>query len=92
MHYKVEYLKVVFKDDTPALDANVFKRLKDAIEAKLETSPNVFGKPLQLSLKGYRSLRVGDYRIVFRIEPRIVLVVAMRHRRDVYIVARKRLG
>ena len=51
------------------------------------------GKPLLLTLKGLRSLRTGDYRIVYRvIESRVeILVVAVGHRRDVYARVRKLL-
>ena len=51
------------------------------------------GKPLQLTLKGLRSWRTGDYRIVYRlIESRIeILVVAVGHRRDVYDRLKKML-
>ena len=44
-----------------------------------------FGKPLRYSLKGARSLRAGDYRVVFAIErDDVVLIVKIGHRRDVY--------
>ncbi len=45
-----------------------------------------FGKPLQYSLKGLRRLRVGDYRMIFKIEEddKIVFVVKIGHRREVY--------
>ena len=51
------------------------------------------GKPLLLTLRGLRSLRTGDYRIVYRvIESRVeILVVAVGHRRDVYARVRKLL-
>lgn len=45
-----------------------------------------FGKPLQYSLKGLRRLRVEDYRIIYQIniETKIVLVVKIGHRKEVY--------
>lgn len=51
------------------------------------------GKPLQLTLKGLRSWRTGDYRIVYRlIDSRIeILVVAVGHRREVYDRLKKML-
>jgi len=59
---------------------------------KLRAEPER-GKSLQLALKGLRSWRTGDYRIVYRvIESRIeILVVAVGHRRDVYERLKKML-
>lgn len=91
MRYRFEYLSVVFRDDIPKLDAAVYGDSKTAIEMKLRETPRIYGKPLRQSLKGYRSLRVGDYRIVYRIEREVVLIVALRHRRDVYRVASLRV-
>ncbi|MES2504791.1 MAG: type II toxin-antitoxin system RelE/ParE family toxin [Myxococcota bacterium] len=44
------------------------------------------GKPLRYSLKGHRRLRVGDYRVVYRIEPQnqTVVIIAIKHRKDIY--------
>lgn len=48
--------------------------------------PRRFGKPLLGDLKGLWRYRVGDHRIVARIEDErlIVLVVTVGHRREVY--------
>lgn len=44
-----------------------------------------FGKPLRYSLKGARRLRVGDYRVIYTIEPSdVILIVKIGHRREVY--------
>lgn len=62
------------------LDPQVQRRLKAALE-ELANDPER-GKPLQLTLRGLRSWRTGDYRIVAdRIE---ILVLAVGHRREVY--------
>jgi addiction module RelE/StbE family toxin len=60
--------------------------IKCAIEARLMVDPIRFGKPLRYSLKDHRRLRVSDYRIVYRIEPEIktVVMVAIKHRKDMY--------
>jgi mRNA interferase RelE/StbE len=48
--------------------------------------PRRFGKPLVGDLKGLWRYRVGDYRIVARIEEDrfVVLVLTVGHRREVY--------
>ena len=73
------------------LDPAVRRRLLAALE-RLRGDPER-GKPLLLTLKGLRSLRTGDYRIVYRvIASRVeILVVAIGHRRDVYARVRKML-
>jgi mRNA interferase RelE/StbE len=84
--YPIEYLDIVVKKDIPALSSSIKTTIKKAIESRLTTNPILFGKPLRHSLKGHRRLRVGDYRIIYRIEnPKLkVLIIAIKHRRDVY--------
>lgn len=72
------------KNDIQKLGTSEKLQIQKAIEQKLVTSPEVFGKPLRKSLKGYRKLRVGDYRIVFRIEELCVKIFAIQHRSVVY--------
>jgi mRNA interferase RelE/StbE len=59
-------------------------RMKNAIEKKLAMRPDIFGKPLRQSLTGARSLRVGDYRIVYRISGTVVDILLFGHRSTVY--------
>lgn len=48
--------------------------------------PRRVGKPLRLELEGLWSARRGPYRVIYRIddEERVVTVVAVGHRADVY--------
>ena len=49
-------------------------------------NPRQFGKPLRMNLAGLWRYRVGDYRLICRIEENrlVVLVVKVGHRREVY--------
>ena len=73
------------------LDPELRRRVRAAL-ATLREDPER-GKPLQMSLKGLRSWRTGDFRIVYRLDRgRIqVLVIAIGHRRDVYSRLRDRV-
>lgn len=84
--YRIEYLTSVVKEDIPLLPKKFKTAIKNAIEERLVTDPVGFGKPLRYSLKGHRRLRVGDYRVVYRIDSkkRIVLIIAIKHRKYVY--------
>mgnify|MGYP001590180887 CR=1 FL=1 len=82
--YIVEYLEKVVKKEIPNLPSGIRERVQVAISTKLTVNPVEFGKPLQYELKGYRRLRIGDYRVVYRIEGNTVLVVAIKHRKEIY--------
>ena len=88
MKFAVVYAEAVVRNDIPKLSSPVKKRIKAAIEAKLMVSPDVYGKPLRRSLRGYRSLRVGDYRVIYRIESDkwIIKVYVIKHRSVAYKV------
>lgn len=79
------------KEDIPQLPETDKTRVRKAIEEKLRVSPEVFGKPLRQSLKGYRKLRVDDYRIIFRIEGDMVKIFYNAHRSVVYQKVEKRV-
>ncbi len=76
----------VITRDIPSLDHAMRKRIREAIEQKLAADPIHFGKPLRYSLVGQRSLRVGDWRVVYALNhtAHSVQITAIRHRRDVY--------
>jgi addiction module RelE/StbE family toxin len=58
--------------------------IRKMIGDKLTVNPRAFGKPLSGSLKGHYSLRIGDYRVIYRVNDGVVTVVAIGHRKDIY--------
>jgi mRNA interferase RelE/StbE len=88
--YKISYHYKV-ADDVAAIGGGDKKRIKKIIETKLTEQPLLFGKPLQYSLKGLRSLRVGDYRVIFTIEEKEIFIVLIAHRREVYAEVKRRI-
>lgn len=88
--YRVVYHHHVVAKDIPKLSGREKKRIQAAIQQRLTTQPDLYGKPLRRSLKGYRKLRVGDYRVVFRVDKRVVKVLVIQHRSSVYDVANRR--
>lgn len=91
LSYTLVYQREVVDEDIPAIPPGLRPRLARAIESRLSTHPEQCGKPLRGTLSGYWKLRVGDFRVVFRISGREVLIHAIRNRRDVYSDILKRL-
>jgi mRNA interferase RelE/StbE len=89
--YKITYADKVFKDDLPNILEPWKSEIRIAIETKLATRPELYSRPLRRSLKGYRKLRVGGYRVIFRIENKKVKIFVIQHRSTVYITAPDRL-
>lgn len=71
-------------DDFKQLDKSTQNKIIRTIETKLTTDPYHFGKPLQHSLKGGRSLRIGDYRVLYAIRGKEVRIFSIFHRRENY--------
>ena len=90
MSWTVSYTKSAAKA-IRSLDPQVQSKVLAAIK-KLTEEPSR-GKPLQLTLRGLRSWRTGDWRIVYRAtqEKLEILVIAVGHRRDVYDRLHERL-
>lgn len=91
VNFEIAYHPDVVKIDIPKLSNLDKNRIKKAVENKLAISPEIFGKPLRLSLKGHRKLRVGDYRVIYRIEGKKVKIFYIGHRSIVYKKADKRI-
>lgn len=89
--YEICYDKRVM-EDLSRVDDSVKKKIRKAIEQKLTSQPEIFGKPLRQSLVGFRVLRVGDYRIVFVIKGREVFVLLIGSRQYVYKEAQRHLA
>ena len=78
--YRVLYHPAVKRVDIKKLVRASKQQVKSAIEQKLTTNPATFGIPLRGTLKEYWKLRVGQYRIVYRIERKEVYVLVIAHR------------
>ena len=89
MGFTVSYHPSVKEKDLPKLDSIIKTRIKKAIETKLMTAPEQYGAPLRRTLKGYWKLRVGDYRVVFKIKGNEIVILAILHRKDVYDIVSK---
>jgi mRNA interferase RelE/StbE len=81
--YIIKYLESVVREDIPKL-GSAKSRIKKAIEEKLTRNPVEFGKPLRYSLQGCRRLRIGDFRVIYKIEGETVLVTKIGHRKEIY--------
>jgi len=89
--FELRYHPDVKAIDIPLLDAKLRNRIKRAIETRLTTAPHQYGVPLRKTLHGYWKLRVGDYRVVFKIAGEEVWIFGVIHRKRVYEEIIKRL-
>ena len=87
MAWKIEFDSDVEKD-LKKLGHTAQKRIIKFLKEKIMTSddPRNYGKTLTGDLAGLWRYRVGDYRILAKIEDHhfVVLVVHIGHRRNVY--------
>ena len=86
MKYKVEYLPSVVKK-LQKLDKYTQRILLEWIEKNLVDceNPRIHGKALTANRVDQWRYRVGDYRIIAKIEDDklVILVIAIGHRRDI---------
>lgn len=90
MPFLLRYHPAVRDEDLPRIDRRTKDKIRKAIEARLQTAPHEYGKPLRKSLKGYWKLRVGDYRVVFKVVESEVWILGIQHRKTVYMAASER--
>lgn len=83
MNFRAGFLPLGAKDFR-GLEAVLKPRIVKALDA-IQVDP-LSGKPLQGAYHGLRSYRVGDYRIVYRMDSssKTVLIHRIGHRRDIY--------
>lgn len=81
---KIKYHPKVKIKDIPRLRSNIAVRIENAIRNRLMVNPVKYGFYLRGSLRGYRKLRVGDWRIIYRIVDKEIRIIAIVNRKDVY--------
>jgi mRNA interferase RelE/StbE len=90
MAYRLIYHKDVKNADLPKIDNKNKAMIKRAIEERLATQPEKYGSPLRRTLKGYWKLRVGDYRVIFKISGYDIFILGIMNRKGVYSQINKR--
>lgn len=63
-------------------DEAVMDRVKKEFKVLLKDS--TLGKPVRYSLKGFRSIRIGKYRLIYALEGDVVKFYSFEHRKGVY--------
>ncbi len=91
MGFTPVYHPDVKKCDLPNIPRNMRDRIKSAIEKRILVDPDLYGEPLRRGLRGYRKLRVGDYRVIYRVEGEFVVILKIGHRKEVYQTVIRRL-
>ena len=82
--YSIEFLPTALKE-LSKLPLEVQQRIADRID-ELKTNPYPPGIKALKSGDGRLRLRVGDYRVIYRIEADnlVIIVIKVGHRRNIY--------
>ena len=85
--YKVKFTETCLKQ-LQKLDHNTNRLIKNWIIKHLVgcIDPTIHGKALKGNLKGYWRYRVGDYRLIAKIQDKelIILIIEVGHRKEIY--------
>ncbi|MBI4677222.1 MAG: type II toxin-antitoxin system RelE/ParE family toxin [Elusimicrobia bacterium] len=89
MTWKVLLHPLVLDEDIPRLDKPERARIFKAMRERLATAPHQYGEPLRGELFGYWKLRVGDFRVIYKMRKQIVTVLVLKigPRRDSEVYA-----
>ena len=84
MRYKLEFTTSAFREFR-SLDAVVQKRITTKVTSLCDDPFPSGAKKLQ-GLSGHFRVRVGDYRIIYRVDGQrvVVVIVSVGHRREIY--------
>lgn len=75
--YKVVYLDRV-EDDLRTIDRATVKKILSHIETYLAAAPKEVGKPLKGDFAGYWRYRWGDYRVIYKLSEKEILIIVLR--------------
>ena len=87
MKYKVVFSESALKD-LKKIDKHTASLILSWIRKNLEgcENPRIHGKPLTANRVGQWRYRIGDYRLIAKIEDErlVILVIKLGHRKEVY--------
>ncbi len=75
---------LVLSEDLKNLDRSIQRKILRVLRKRLTLEPRAYGEPLHAELAGLWKLRVGDYRVIYRIVEQRVEVLVLKNgiRRD----------
>jgi mRNA interferase RelE/StbE len=82
VNFKLVYTKRAVKD-IQNLDNNIRKRIGKAL-IRFREDPKKRAEKLTDFAFGTYKFRIGDYRIIFDIEDKDIVILRVGHRRDIY--------
>ena len=91
MPFQLRYHPDVKSIDIPLLDEKIKTRIKHGIETRLTKAPHLYGQPLRKTRYSYWKLRVGDYRVIYKIVKEEAWILGIIHRKKIYETIKKRL-
>lgn len=82
--WQIKIHRFVLEEDFKKIPSSDQKQILRAIQKKISVAPEIYGKPLRGEFSGYWRLRVGDYRVVYKIvkDEVLVYVIKVGIRRD----------
>ena len=86
MKYELRLSRAARRALAEKLPVSVAAAVWQFVSGPLLDNPHRVGKPLRFELEGYYSARRGQYRVIYRIDERevIVDVIKISHRGDAY--------
>jgi mRNA interferase RelE/StbE len=82
LEFRISYKKSVIRD-LKHIPKIRLKKLISALEKKLKNNPHA-GKALKGKFKGLLRIRIGDYRIIYAIIQKEVLILRIADRKQSY--------
>ncbi|MBU0467484.1 MAG: type II toxin-antitoxin system RelE/ParE family toxin [Candidatus Omnitrophica bacterium] len=76
--WRIRIHKLVLEEDLKKIPQKDRSKIIKTIYKKLSFSPKDYGSPLKYQLKGLWKLRIEDYRVVYRIEDKQILVLVLK--------------
>lgn len=91
MAYRLAYHPQVKTEDLCYIPQNIKDRIQKAIEIRLTIEPLTYGEPLRRGLYGYRKLRVGDWRVIYKVDKGLAVILKIGNRKNAYDRAHLRI-
>ena len=79
------------QDDLLLIPKTNQRRIELSIKKKLCKYPELFGVKLRGSLRDYWKLRVGDYRVGYVVREKTIIILAIKHRKEIYRILERRI-